>query len=119
VRNHSAPSQVLWPKNARKVGAGVTAIQFALEARSKLSLNRQGINSARPARNIGSRLTSGGNAELCWTHTSGHDLPVAVTSEFPSADRIEWLVFGDQIDRENFRTRPKASLGISSSNPKS
>ena len=37
----------------------------------------------------------------------GHQLPVAVTSKFLVPGRIEWLVFGDQLDRENFRTRPQ------------
>jgi len=36
--------------NTRKVGAGGTAIEFAFEARSKPSLNCQGVRSALPAR---------------------------------------------------------------------
>ena len=44
------------------------------------------------------------------THPTGHQLPVAVTSKFLVPGGIEWLVFGDQLDRENFRTRPKAVL---------
>ncbi len=38
----------------------------------------------------------------------GHQLPVAVTSKFLVPGGIEWLVFGDQVDRENFGTRPGA-----------
>jgi len=40
----------------------------------------------------------------------GHQLPVAVTSKFLGPGGIEWLVFGDQIDRGDFRTRPEAAL---------
>jgi hypothetical protein len=40
------------------------------------------------------------------THPIGHQPPVAVTSKFLVPGGIEWLVFGDQVDRENFRTRP-------------
>jgi len=43
----------------------------------------------------------------------GHQPPLAVTSKFLVAGRIEWLVFGDQVDRENFRTRPQAARGLS------
>ena len=32
----------------------------------------------------------------------GHQLPMAVTSKFHVPGGIEWLVFGDQVDRENF-----------------
>jgi len=39
----------------------------------------------------------------------GHQLPVAVTSKFLVPGGIERLVFGDQVDRENFRTRPVAA----------
>jgi hypothetical protein len=39
----------------------------------------------------------------------GHQPPVAVTSKFLVPGEIEWLVFGDQVDRENFRTRPQAA----------
>lgn len=55
------------------------------------------------------------NRDLRWTTEScaqgeasgfGHQLPVAVTSKFLVPGGIEWLVFGDQIYRENFRTRP-------------
>ena len=35
----------------------------------------------------------------------GHNLPVAVTSKVLLPGGIEWLVFGDQVERENFRTR--------------
>jgi hypothetical protein len=38
----------------------------------------------------------------------GHQPPVAVTSKFLVPGGIEWLVFGNQVDRENFRTRPTA-----------
>ena len=41
------------------------------------------------------------------SHTVGHNLPVAVTSKVLVPGGIEWLVFGDQVDRENFRTRQK------------
>ena len=40
----------------------------------------------------------------------GHQPPVAVISKFLVPGGIEWLVFGDQVDRENFRTRPEAVL---------
>lgn len=40
----------------------------------------------------------------------GHQLTVAVTSEFLAARGIEWLVLGDQLDRGNFRTRPQATI---------
>jgi len=36
----------------------------------------------------------------------GHEPPVAVTSGFLVPGGIEWLDFGDQVDRENLRTRP-------------
>ena len=36
----------------------------------------------------------------------GHQPPVALTSKFLVPGGIEWRVFGDQVDRENFRTRP-------------
>ena len=39
--------------------------------------------------------------------TSGHQPPVAVTSGFLVLGGIERLVFGEQVDRENFRTRPQ------------
>ena len=45
------------------------------------------------------------------THPLGHQLPVAVTSKFLVPGGIEWLVFGDQVDRENFGTRPSAVRG--------
>jgi hypothetical protein len=38
----------------------------------------------------------------------GHQPPVAVTSKFLVPGGIERPVFGDQVDRENFRTRPVA-----------
>ena len=38
--------------------------------------------------------------------TAGHERTVAVTSEFLAASGIEWPVFGDQVELENFRTRP-------------
>jgi len=41
----------------------------------------------------------------------GHQPPVAVTSKFLVSGRNERLVFGNQIDRENFRTRPSAARG--------
>jgi hypothetical protein len=37
----------------------------------------------------------------------GHQLPVAVTSRFLVPGGIEWRVFVDEVDRENFRTRQK------------
>jgi hypothetical protein len=40
----------------------------------------------------------------------GHQPPVAVTSKFLVPGGIEWLVFGDQVDRENFRTRPSPAI---------
>ncbi|MGA9962499.1 MAG: hypothetical protein WBP66_09150, partial [Azonexus sp.] len=43
-------------------------------------------------------------------HPTGHQPPVAVTSKFLGPGGIEWLVFGDQVDRENFRTRPVADI---------
>ena len=46
----------------------------------------------------------------------GHQLTVAVTSEFLAVRGIEWLVFGDQIDRGIFRTRPGA-VGRQRSSP--
>jgi len=44
---------------------------------------------------------------------SGHQPPVAVTSKFLVPSGIEWL-FGDQVDRENFRTWPEVVAGLSS-----
>ena len=38
---------------------------------------------------------------------------MAVTSKFLVPGGIGWLVFGDQVDRENFRTRPEAARGLS------
>jgi hypothetical protein len=40
----------------------------------------------------------------------GHQPPVAVTSKFLVPGGIEWLVFGDEVDRENFRTRPVGAI---------
>jgi len=40
----------------------------------------------------------------------GHQLPAVVTSKFFAPGGIEWLVFGDQIDREDFRTRPSTAV---------
>ena len=45
--------------------------------------------------------------KICRQTTVGHQPPVAVTSKFLVPGGIEWLVFGDQVDRENFRTRPQ------------
>ena len=53
---------------------------------------------------------NGRNAARTPLFTVGHQLPVAVTSKFLVPGGIEWLVFGDQVDRENFRTRPIADL---------
>ena len=41
----------------------------------------------------------------------GHEPPVAVTSGFLVPGGIEWLDFGDQVDRENLRTRPQPVCG--------
>jgi len=41
----------------------------------------------------------------------GHQLPVAVTAKFLVPGGIDWPVFGDQVDRGNFRTRPSADAG--------
>jgi len=43
------------------------------------------------------------------THTIGQERPLTVTSRFLLPGEIEWLVFGDQVDRENFRTRPRTA----------
>lgn len=40
----------------------------------------------------------------------GHQLPMAVTSKFLVPGGIESLVFGNQIDRENFRTQLEAEI---------
>ena len=45
------------------------------------------------------------NDHLPQRAASGHNLPVAVTSKVLVPGGIEWLVFGDQVERENFRTR--------------
>jgi len=48
------------------------------------------------------------NAPSHWRfHPPGHQPPVALTSKFLVPGGIEWRVFGDQVDRENFRTRPQ------------
>ena len=44
------------------------------------------------------------------THPIGHERTVAVTSEFLAASGIEWPVFGDQVELENFRTRPQPAI---------
>ena len=51
------------------------------------------------------------NDHLPQPAASVHQPPVAVTSGFLVPDAMEWLVFGDQVDRENFRTRPLAVRG--------
>jgi hypothetical protein len=42
------------------------------------------------------------------TDTAGQKRSLAVTSQFLLSGVIEWLVFGEQVDPENFRIRPIA-----------
>jgi len=46
------------------------------------------------------------NDHLPQPAASGHQLTVAVTSEFLTAGGTEWPVLGDQVDHGDFRTRP-------------
>ena len=52
-------------------------------------------------------IFNGCNAACTPLSTTGHERTVAVTSEFLAASGIEWPVFGDQVEFENFRTRPQ------------